>query len=351
MHIGIIYALSAAVLFGASTPFAKLLLTHIAPVTLAGVLYFGSGLGLLLWYGIRQLKNRVQQRDGGGGLTTPDLPWLLGAITAGGVAGPVLLMIGLNTTAASTASLLLNMEGVLTALLAWFAFKEHFDRRIFIGMTLIVAAGVLLSWDQQVSVGTSWGVAAIIGACLCWGIDNNLTRKIAAGDAVQIACIKGLAAGAVNLAAARLMGLPLPDLSTAAIAGAIGFCGYGLSLVMFVLALRHLGTARTGAYFSAAPFVGAIVSLWLPGESPGLHFWIALSLMALGIWLHLTEKHGHEHHHEAMEHTHPHTHDLHHRHTHDFAWEDDKEHTHMHQHTALHHRHRHYPDIHHRHTH
>lgn len=351
MHIGIIYALSAAVLFGASTPFAKTLLTHIAPVTLAGVLYFGSGLGLLLWYGVRQLKNRVQYRDNSGGITRPDLPWLLGAIAAGGVAGPVLLMIGLNTTAASTASLLLNMEGVLTALLAWFAFKEHFDRRILLGMTLIVAAGVLLSWDQQVSVGTSWGVAAIIGACLCWGIDNNLTRKIAAGDAVQIACIKGLAAGAVNLAAARLMGLPLPDLSTAAIAGAIGFCGYGLSLVMFVLALRHLGTARTGAYFSAAPFVGAIVSLWLPGESPGMHFWIALSLMAIGIWLHLTEKHGHEHHHEAMLHTHPHTHDLHHRHTHDFPWEDDKEHTHMHQHTALHHRHRHYPDIHHRHTH
>jgi multidrug transporter EmrE-like cation transporter len=168
---------------------------------------------------------------------------------------------------------------------------------------------------------------------------------------VQIACIKGLAAGAVNLAAARLMGLPLPDLSTAAIAGAIGFCGYGLSLVMFVLALRHLGTARTGAYFSAAPFVGAIVSLWLPGESPGMHFWIALSLMGIGIWLHLTEKHGHEHHHEAMSHTHAHTHDIHHRHTHDFAWEDDKEHTHMHQHSPLHHRHRHYPDIHHRHTH
>ncbi|MDB5989754.1 MAG: cnrT [Herbaspirillum sp.] len=351
MHIGIIYALSAAVLFGASTPFAKLLLTHIAPVTLAGVLYFGSGLGLLLWYGMRQLKNRLQHRDGSGGITAPDLPWLLGAIIAGGVAGPVLLMIGLNTTAASTASLLLNMEGVLTALLAWFAFKEHFDRRIFIGMTLIVAAGVLLSWDQQLAVGTSWGVAAIIGACLCWGIDNNLTRKIAAGDAVQIACIKGLAAGAVNLAAARLMGLPLPDLSTAAIAGVIGFCGYGLSLVLFVLALRHLGTARTGAYFSAAPFVGAIVALWLPGESPGLHFWIALGLMAIGIWLHLTEKHGHDHRHEATLHTHPHTHDIHHRHTHDFAWEDDKEHTHLHRHTSLHHRHGHYPDIHHRHTH
>jgi drug/metabolite transporter (DMT)-like permease len=354
MHIGVIYALSAAVLFGASTPFAKTLLTQIAPVTLAGVLYFGSGLGLLTWYGLRRLKSRVQQAgrsDSSGGVTLRDLPWLLGAIAAGGIAGPVLLMIGLSTTAASTASLLLNMEGVLTALLAWFAFKEHFDRRIFIGMTFIVAAGVLLSWEQQVSVGTSWGVAAIVGACLCWGIDNNLTRKIAASDAVQIACIKGLVAGSVNLAIAHSMGLPLPAVSSAAIAGAIGFLGYGLSLVMFVLALRHLGTARTGAYFSAAPFVGAIVSLWLPGESPGANFWIAMALMAVGIWLHLTEKHGHDHRHEPALHAHPHKHDLHHRHGHDFAWEDDEEHTHTHHHTPLHHRHGHYPDIHHRHTH
>jgi drug/metabolite transporter (DMT)-like permease len=212
---------------------------------------------------------------------------------------------------------------------------------------------VLLSWDQQALLGTSWGVAAIVGACLCWGIDNNLTRKIAASDAVQIACIKGLVAGAVNLSIAALMGLPLPALSTAAMAGIIGFCGYGLSLVMFVLALRHLGTARTGAYFSAAPFVGAILSLWLPGEAPGLNFWIAMGLMAIGIWLHLTERHGHDHRHEPALHAHPHEHDIHHRHTHphDLEVEEGAAHTHMHRHTALRHRHGHFPDIHHRHTH
>ena len=196
MRSGIAYALAAAVLFGASTPFAKTLLTQLAPVTLAGVLYFGSGLGLLLWYGVRRLKRAEKEESGG--ITRRDLPWLFGAIAAGGVAGPVLLMTGLSHTAASTASLLLNMEGVLTALLAWFAFKEHFDYRIFIGMAFIVAAGVLLSWDQQALLGSSWGVAAIVGACLCWGIDNNLTRKISASDAVQIACVKGLVAGAVN---------------------------------------------------------------------------------------------------------------------------------------------------------
>jgi drug/metabolite transporter (DMT)-like permease len=351
MRSGIAYALAAAVLFGASTPFAKTLLTQLAPVTLAGTLYFGSGLGLLLWYGIRRLRHRAQDKADNGGITRRDLPWLLGAIAAGGVAGPVLLMIGLSHTAASAASLLLNMEGVLTALLAWYAFKEHFDHRIFIGMAFIVAAGVLLSWDQQAMLGTSWGVAAIVGACLCWGIDNNLTRKIAASDAVQIACIKGLVAGAVNLSIAALMGLPLPALPAAAMAGVIGFCGYGLSLVMFVLALRHLGTARTGAYFSAAPFVGALLSLWLPGESPGLNFWIAMGLMAIGIWLHLTEHHGHDHRHEPALHAHPHEHDIHHRHAHDFDVQEDEAHTHTHRHTALRHRHGHFPDIHHRHTH
>lgn len=358
MRSGIAYALAAAVLFGASTPFAKTLLTQLAPVTLAGVLYFGSGLGLLLWYAIRRARQAAQNAGGNaaakeddGGITRRDLPWLAGAIAAGGVAGPVLLMIGLSHTAASTASLLLNMEGVLTALLAWFAFKEHFDYRIFIGMAFIVAAGVLLSWDQQALLGTSWGVAAIVGACLCWGIDNNLTRKIAASDAVQIACVKGLVAGAVNLSISAMMGLPLPALPTAALAGLIGFCGYGLSLVMFVLALRHLGTSRTGAYFSAAPFVGALLSLGLPGESPSLNFWVAMGLMAIGIWLHLTERHGHDHLHEAALHAHPHTHDEHHHHQHDAATEEGETHTHTHRHTPLRHRHGHYPDIHHRHTH
>jgi drug/metabolite transporter (DMT)-like permease len=351
MHIGVIYALAAAVLFGASTPFAKMLLTHMAPVTLAGVLYFGSGLGLLVWHVMRQIKNRARHVTDDGGLTRSDLPWLAGAIAAGGVAGPVLLMIGLKLTAASTASLLLNMEGVLTALLAWFAFREHFDSRIFIGMVFIIGAGVLLSWDQQATLGSSWGVATIAGACLCWGVDNNLTRKIAASDAVQIACIKGLVAGSVNLAIALMMGYTLPDINTAAVAGAIGFCGYGLSLVLFVLALRHLGTARTGAYFSVAPFVGALVSLWLPAESPGVNFWVAMALMGIGIWLHLTEQHGHDHRHEPALHTHSHEHDTHHRHTHDFAWDDSAAHTHTHRHSPLRHRHGHYPDIHHRHTH
>jgi drug/metabolite transporter (DMT)-like permease len=207
------------------------------------------------------------------------------------IEGPVLLMYGLTHIPASYASLLLNMEGVLTSLLAWFVFKENFDRGIFIGMMLIVGGGVALAWEERPPAGVPWGAVAIVCACLCWGIDNNLTRKVSASDAVQIASIKALVAGVVNLSIARALGISTPPASTILVAGVVGFCGYGLSLVLFVLALRNLGTARTGAYFSAAPFVGAVVSLALLGEIPGAGFWIGGALMTTGILLHLTETH------------------------------------------------------------
>jgi drug/metabolite transporter (DMT)-like permease len=196
-----------------------------------------------------------------------------------------------------------------------------------------------------------WGALAIVAACLCWGIDNNLTRKVSASDALQIACIKGLVAGSVNVGIALALGYRLPPMSTMLTAGVIGFCGYGLSLVLFVLALRHLGTARTGAYFSAAPFVGAIISVLMLGEVPGVVFWCAAVLMGAGIWLHLTESHAHAHLHEPLSHTHAHGHDAHHQHVHDVAWDDKKTHVHPHKHIALRHVHPHYPDIHHRHRH
>jgi len=350
MRQGIVYALLAAALFGASTPFAKSLLGEAPPVALAGMLYLGSGLGLLAFYLLRALLRRAGAQENAG-LAKADLPWLAGAIAAGGVAGPVLLMIGLQATPASSASLLLNLEGVSTSLLAWFVFKENFDRRIFIGMLFIVAAGALLSWQQAPAAGLPWGALAIVGACLCWGIDNNLTRKVSASDAVQIAGVKGLVAGTVNLSIAAALGLRLPAWQTAWQAGVVGFCGYGLSLVLFVLALRHLGSARTGAYFSAAPFVGAALALPMLGEHPGWPFWGAAALMGAGIWLHLTESHGHEHEHEAQFHAHPHSHDEHHQHEHDFDWDGAQPHTHAHQHRPLRHAHQHYPDIHHRHAH
>ena len=346
---GIGPALLAALLFGASTPLAKLLVADISPVLLAGLLYAGSGLGLGMWLLVRRLRPRDAGAEAP--LQRRDIPWLAGAVLFGGVLGPVLLMVGLASTPASAASLLLNLESVLTALVAWVVFRENVDFRIFLGMVAIVAGGVLLSWTQAPPVGLPWGALAIAGACACWAIDNNLTRAVSAGDPVQIAAIKGGVAGAINISAALLLGSRLPDALHLISAGVIGLTGYGISLVAFVLALRHLGAARTGAYFSTAPFVGAALSLLLLRELPSLSFWIAGALMALGVWLHVSEHHEHMHEHEALDHEHLHTHDEHHQHAHDSGWDGSEPHAHPHKHEPMIHSHPHYPDLHHRHGH
>jgi drug/metabolite transporter (DMT)-like permease len=345
VHRGVVLALVAAHLFGVSAPVAKLLLRDAAPQLLAGLLYLGSGVGLAaVWLGRRRSPQEAR-------LTRRDAPWLAGAIAFGGVLGPVLLMASLARTPASSASLLLNLEGVFTALIAWFVFRENFDRRIALGMLTIVAGGVVLSWAGRLELGGLIGPLMVAGATLCWGLDNNLTQKVSAGDPVQIAMIKGLAAGSVNTAIALALGTDWPTLPRVGAALALGFLSYGVSLVFFVLALRHLGTARTGAYFSSAPFVGAAVSLAVFGERPSLAFGAGATLMALGVWLHVTERHEHEHAHEAMEHDHLHVHDEHHQHAHSPDDPPGEPHSHPHRHDPLVHTHLHYPDIHHRHAH
>jgi Permeases of the drug/metabolite transporter (DMT) superfamily len=237
----------------------------------------------------------------------------------------------------------------LTALIAWFVFRENLDYRIALGMACIVVAGVLLSWEQTPDIGLPWGTFAVVGACLGWAVDNNLTRKVSASDATQIASVKGLVAGSTNFALGLIAGGSLPTLTDIVAAGAVGFFGYGISLVLFVLSLRSLGTARTGAYFSVAPFAGAIVAMTILGERPGPWFWVAAPLMAIGIWLHLTERHEHEHTHEQIRHTHKHVHDEHHQHAHEFEWDGREPHAHEHVHAHLTHTHPHFPDLHHRH--
>ncbi len=348
LHAGVGYALLAAALFGASTPFAKALVGEMPPLLLAGLLYAGSGAGLSIWLIGRRMLGRV---SGDAALSPRDIPWLAGAVLFGGVLGPALLMFGLQYTAAADASLLLNLESVLTAVIAWVVFRENVDRRIVLGMIAIVLGGVLLSWDPQAGRGVSWGALGIAGACLCWAIDNNLTRVVSSGDPVQIAAIKGGVAGAINVSLALMLGASLPSWGPLLGAATIGLFGYGVSLVMFVLALRHLGTARTGAYFSTAPFVGATLSLLLLGETPTTMFWIAGGLMALGVWLHVSERHAHEHTHEEMDHDHRHHHDAHHQHDHDVDWDGTEPHTHRHRHRPMTHSHPHYPDMHHRHLH
>lgn len=346
MNQSVTFAIAAAVLFGASTPLSKMLVGDVSPVLLGGLLYLGSGVGLGLF---RMLRDKGWKPSG---IQAREWPWLLGAIFFGGVLGPVALMYGLTTVSGSAASLMLNLESVLTALLAWMVFKENADKRIVLGMVAIVAGGAVLTW-QPVGAGSSSfaGLAAIGIACLCWAIDNNLTRKVSASDAVFIASSKGLLAGLVNSAVAIGIGGSLPTPQTTVLAMVVGLLGYGISLVFFVLALRGLGTARTGAYFSTAPFIGSAVSLLFLGETATPLFWIASALMGLGVWLHMTETHEHEHTHTPLEHTHAHTHDEHHQHQHNAETNLTEPHLHWHRHSSVTHKHPHYPDIHHQHSH
>ena len=351
---GVLAALAAAALFGAGTPLAKALLADITPWMLAGLLYLGSGIGLTLWRVVRRAPRVV--------LPPGEALWLAGAVFFGGVVGPVLLMFGLLHMPASGASLLLNAEGLFTALLAWFAFRENFDRRIAVGMLAIVAGAVVLSWPGEARFGAALPALAVLGACLAWAIDNNLTRKVALNDAAWIAAVKGLAAGTVNLLLALALGSHWPSPAMLGASMALGLAAYGISLALFVLALRHLGTARTGAYFSVAPFFGALLAVVWLGEPVTTRLLIAAALMALGVWLHLSEQHAHEHRHEPIEHEHEHVHDAHHAHVHANAHSNahahDGEsaagqhgHRHRHRHETLTHTHAHFPDEHHRHSH
>lgn len=344
---GVALALGSAALFGASTPLAKLLLGSVGPWLMAGLLYLGAGIGLAIAHGLRRMTGLAPSEAP---LRSGDLPWLGVMILGGGLAGPVLLMFGLARIDAASASLLLNVEGLATMAIAWLAFREHVDRSLLFGAFLILAGAVLLSWQGQ-ELAFSAGALLVVAACLAWGIDNNLTRKLSAADPIQIAMIKGLAAGSVNLGVAFAAGARVPDAMTLIAIGAVGFLGYGVSLALFVLALRHLGTARTGAYFSLAPFVGAILGIALLREPLTLTLVAAGGLMALGLYLHLAERHGHEHEHSEIEHEHRHVHDSHHRHEHPEGAAAEEPHTHRHSHTPLVHWHPHYPDLHHQHGH
>jgi drug/metabolite transporter (DMT)-like permease len=343
---GVGVAILAAALFGASTPFAKVLLGEIPPVLLAGLLYLGSGVGLTVVYLLRRSQVRSEAP-----LSRSDLPWLAGAVVFGGVLAPLLLMLGLRLTPASTASLLLNLEGVFTALLAWFVFRENFDRRIALGMACLVAGALVLSRSGQPTLSSLVGPAAIVGACVAWGLDNNLTRKVSLADPLQIVELKGLIAGPCNIVLGLWMGGALPDAGAIVLAGVVGMLGYGASLALFVVALRHLGTARTGAYFSTAPFFGAATAVLALGEPLTAQPLVAAGLMAIGVWLHITEHHEHFHVHDPIAHDHAHTHDEHHQHEHGLLDPLGEPHTHPHRHAPLAHAHHHMPDEHHRHRH
>lgn len=342
---GVPLALASAVLFGASTPFAKLLLGVLDPQMLAGAMYLGAGVGLAVVHAGRAAFGIAAPEAP---LRRADFPWLAAVVAFGGVAGPLFLMLGLARTTASSGSLLLNLEGLATMAIAWVVFRENVDRRLLLGAAAILAGAVILSW-QGAGLRADAGGLLIAAACLAWGIDNNLTRKLSAADPVLIALVKGLAAGAVNMSLALLRGVGPPPSTALAAAALVGFLGVGVSLVLFVLALRHLGSARTGAYFSLAPFIGAIFALGLLREQASAQLVVAGALMGFGLWLHLAERHDHVHDHEALEHEHRHVHDAHHQHVH--AGPTTEPHSHRHRHEPMRHKHVHFPDLHHRHDH
>lgn len=343
---GMTAALASALLFGITTPIAKQLLAGTQPLLIAGLLYLGSGVGVSI---LRLVQDRGWSPAG---LAGRDWPWVALTTLVGGIIAPALLMAGLARADAASASLLLNLEVVFTAALAWLVFKEPANPRVIWGLAAIFAGGLLLVWPASFSADHDLpALSLIVAACLCWALDNNLTRKVSGGDARVLAAIKGLVAGVTNVLLAFSLGAALPGIAHVSATLLLGFSGYGLSLVLFIVALRHLGTARTGAYFATAPFIGAAAAMVLSRAPADTAFWIAAACMGVGVWLHVTESHEHEHTHEPLQHSHAHTHDEHHQHEHAFPWDGQEPHSHAHAHGWLRHSHAHFPDIHHRHGH
>jgi len=344
-------ALLAALLFGASAPIAKILLQDISPLLMASFLYLGCGFGLWLFQAINYISNRKLNTEAS--LTKKDIPWLLGAIIFGGILAPILQMVSLKITPASTASLLLNFEGVATTMIAVLVFKEAMGKKVWIAIFLITSASVLLSWDFSHTWGLSLGAIGIILACFCWGIDNNMTRNISSKNPFTIVTYKGLAAGSFSFVLSLFLSNHLPSISLILLTMLVGFFCYGFSIVLFVYAMRNMGSIRTSALFGSAPFIGVILSFIFLREPLNPMLLISLPFMIAGAFYLFTEDHFHIHVHENLEHTHRHTHtDEHHNHEHevkDLIY--SKYHSHVHSHTVLEHNHSHLPDIHHRHIH
>jgi drug/metabolite transporter (DMT)-like permease len=344
----LLYIFVSAVLFGVSPPLAKLLVKDIPPVALAGFLYFGAFAGLSLYSLLRSNDSTQSMRSTN--LKKGDFPWLVGAALSGGIIAPICLMFGLSRISGFSASLLLNLEGIFTAVIAVLFFKEKAGKRLWLALICMTAAGVFLTWDSSQGKFNLLGPLLVTLSMLCWGIDNNLTRNISARNPIQITRVKGLASGAVSISLAYFLGMPIQwDLSIF-YALLLGAFSYGISLVYFIKALEGLGSFRAGIFFSLAPFIGAVTSLILLQEWIGWVMFPAVLFTAAGFWLISTENHLHPHLHQEAVHTHLHNHtDIHHVHEHaDAAYET---HVHEHKHIEENHVHPHWPDTHHRHEH
>ncbi len=315
---------------------------------LAGILYIGAFVGLGLYGALSRL---IRGRHGAGSpLIRRDVPWLAGATVSGGIIAPICLMTGLTLATGFTASLLLNLEGLATAVIAYLFFRENLGWRFGVAVGCMTAAGILVSWDPDTGVVAVTGPLLLLAAGVSWGIDNNLSRQISGKDPVRIAQIKGLVAGTTSLSIALLLGFAIPTDRFLALALFLGSISYGASMVLYLQALQGMGASRTGAFFSIGPFVGAGVSVALLNESLGWIMVPAALLMFAGVMAIVYERHSHLHEHEQITHIHLHSHDdLVHDHHHDgvVPWQ----HLHEHTHRSVAHDHVHWPDIHHRHGH
>ncbi|HEY3672217.1 MAG TPA: DMT family transporter [Acidimicrobiia bacterium] len=338
---GILLGLAAAITFGVSAPLAKLLLDHVEPVMLAGLLYVGA-FGALALLGRR---DRSEAR-----LRRADAPRVALLIVAGGVLAPVLLLIGLERVSGTSGSLLLNLEGPFTIAIGIALFHEHLSRRALLGATLIFGGAIALGIGTGATRADWVGIALVAGACACWALDNNVTQSLTLRDPRSIVLLKSGVAGACNVALALTIGEQFPALAYLAAALALGAVSYGISILLDAHALRVLGAAREAAVFAVAPFVGALVAPLVLPESIGIGELVAGALMATGIAFLLRERHDHLHRHELVVHDHRHVHDDHHDHAHPDGAPIGP-HSHVHRHEVFAHSHPHVSDAHHRHSH
>ena len=343
-RLGLLIGLAAAVTFGVGTPFAKLLLEDVGPQLLAGLLYLGA-------FGALAAATPFRGRRVEADLRRSDVPRLAALVLAGGVLAPVLLLVGLERVSGSTGSLLLNLEGPFTLVIGLVVFGEHLSRRAALGAAGVFGAGALLSWGGVGGSDAALGAVCIAGACLLWGLDNNLTQSLTLRDPFAIVRVKTGAAAMVNLAIALALGAGVPAVGVIAVALGLGAVSYGVSIVLDAYALRMLGAAREAAVFATAPFVGALVALPVLSEAlSGLEI-VAGLVMGAGVVLLLGEHHTHVHVHQELIHEHVHLHDEHHQHEHPPGISDVEPHSHVHHHEYLVHAHPHVSDAHHRHRH